>query len=432
MAELGWNWRRIESRTLREAIYESTHPSGLRVYFCPKPGYRKKYAAYSTFYGSIDLDFVDGSGIRSRVPDGIAHFLEHTLFETERGNVSDLFARNGAYSNAATSFTTTSYLFASSDRFYENLELLVGFVEQPCFRADRVEKERGIIEQEIKGYDDSPDWVSFRTVLESLFQEHPIRIDIAGTGESIGRIDVPALERCYRSFYHPSNMSLFVIGDIDPTELGEFLARRSRGTTPWQGVRERQYPVETRNVARPEKELRMEVALPKLFWGFKEVQVPSRGVEYVRRELLSELVLELVFGRSTDLFRDLYETELVLDDFASSYSCGAGIGYAIIGGDTPDPEGLRAALEVRAKDLLSRSLETADFEREKRRFIGTYIRGFNSLEYIASHYSYFRFYDFDLFDAVDLLDSITREDVETRLRQLIDPAYSTWVSVIPQ
>src|SRR5690606_29277332 len=290
-----------------------------RVYFCPKPGFRKRYASYATLYGSVDNDFVEGNGNRVQVPDGIAHFLEHTLFETEKGNVSDLFARNGAYSNAATSFTTTTYLFAASELFYENLKLLLWFVENPHFRAEKVEKERGIIEEEIRGYDDSADWVSYRTLLENLFHRHPIRIDIAGTAETIGRIDVETLERCYRAFYHPRNMSLFVVGDLDPGELGEFVASHSRGPVEARSVQARNFPDEPRAVHKPEAELRMEVALPKLFWGFKEVEVPTTGEEYVRRELVSDMALELLFGRGGDLFRELYERQLILDDFSASY-----------------------------------------------------------------------------------------------------------------
>lgn len=427
-----FRWEKLESPTLDEVVHAGVLASGLRVYFCPKPGFRKRYASYATLYGSIDREFVEAGGERVSVPDGIAHFLEHTLFETERGNVSDLFARNGAYSNAATSFTTTTYLFAASELFYENLALLLWFVENPCFRAEKVEKERGIIEQEIRGYDDSPDWVSYRTLLEGLFREHPIRIDIAGTAESIAKIDVPALERCYRSFYHPRNMSLFVVGDLDPAELGDFIESHSRGPVEASTVRERVFPDEPHGVAKGDAELQMEVALPKLFLGFKETGVPVTGEEYVRRELVSDMAVELLFGRGSDAFRDLYDRQLVLDDFSASYGAAAGIGYAMIGGDAPDPVRLRSALAETIESLCRRGLEDEDFEREKRRFIGSFIRGFNSLEFIANYYTYYRFHDFDLFGTVDLLHGVTKVELEDRLQALLDPDAASWVTVVPR
>lgn len=420
-----------ESPTLRERVLSIRLPSGLPVYFCPKPGFRKKYACYSTLYGSVDNEFTGESGERVRVPDGIAHFLEHCLFETEQGNVSDLFARNGAYNNAATSFTTTTYLFASSERFQENLGLLIDFVENPVFAPEKVSKERGIIEQEIKGYDDNADWVSYRTLLEGLFREHPMRIDIAGTCESIARIDPATLERCYRAFYCPGNMALFVTGDLDAEELFSFVASRSRGEAA-SGVRERFLPDEPPEVAKRESRLEMEVALPKLLLGFKEVGVPRAGREYVLRELVSELALEILFGHGSDTYRELYEQQLVLDDFAASYGAGAGIGFTLIGGDTPHPERLRDTLLERAERLRRDGLRDEDFEREKRKFIGGFIRSFNSLEYLATFYTYFRFHDFDLFQTIDLLQEVDRPMLEDRLQRLLDPAATSVVIVRPK
>jgi predicted Zn-dependent peptidase len=423
---------RSYSSTLDEEVQSVVFPSGLTALFCPKRGFRKKYACYSTFYGSVDSEFVEASGARLKVPDGIAHFLEHSLFETEEGNVSDLFSKRGAYNNAATSFTTTTYLFASSERFYENLELLLSFVETPVFKPEKVEKEKGIIEQEIKGYEDNPGWVSYMGLLENLFEKHPMRIDIAGTPESIRRIDSDTLHRCYGTFYRPSNMILFVVGDVDADELYSFISERSRFAraplSAGPGKVGRIYPAEPRGVFRRETRKRMEVGLPKLLLGFKEVGVPERGDEFVIHDLASELALEVLFGRSSDLFRELYEARLVLDDFGASYGMGAGIGYGIIGGDTTRPDELRDALLGRITGLIERGITDEDFERERRKFMGGFIRGFNSLEYIAGHYTYFRFHGFDLFRSVDLLSRIEKKKVEARVRELLDPSsYSSYV-----
>jgi predicted Zn-dependent peptidase len=427
--------QRSHSATLDEEVLSVQFPSGLQILFCPKRGFKKKYACYSTFYGSVDSEFVTPAGGRLKVPDGIAHFLEHTLFESEEGNVSDLFSKRGAYNNAATSFTTTTYLFASVDKFYDNLDLLIRFVENPVFRPDKVEKEKGIIEQEIKGYDDNPGWVSYMGLLENLFERHPMRIDIAGTPETIRRIDSETLHECYRAFYSPPNMILFIVGDVDAAELFQFVAQRSRNASapaaaPGTRPVERIYPDEPRGVACRETRKEMEVALPKLLLGFKEVRVPSTGEDFVLHDLSSDFALELLFGRSSDTFRELYESQIVLDDFGASYGMGAGIGYGIIGGDTPKPDELRDAVLGRITRLIERGIDDEDFEREKRKFIGNFIRGFNSLEYIAGHYTYFRFHEFDLFRSVDLLARLEKEALEERVRALLDPSnYASYVIV---
>ena len=319
---------RTVSDLLGEEIQSLILPSGLPVLYCPKPGFKKKYACYSAFYGSVDSEYIDSAGARVKVPDGIAHFLEHTLFETEEGNVSDLFARHGAYNNASTSFTTTSYLFAATERFYENLKLLIQFVENPVFRSANVKKEKGIIEQEIRGYDDSAPWVSYMGLLENLFVVHPMRIDIAGTVESISHIDSETLHQCYRKFYHPTNMTLFVVGDLDAFELFDFVEKTSRGlphdANGLSARLERIYPDEPWAVARRTASKALDVALPKLLLGFKEVGVPSSGEVFVERELASELLLEMLFGASSDVYQELYESQLVLDDFGASYNAGAG------------------------------------------------------------------------------------------------------------
>ncbi len=427
---------RNHSPTLDEEVLSHEFPSGLQVFFCPKRGFKKKYACYSTHYGSVDSEFIEPTGTRLKVPDGIAHFLEHTLFETEEGNVSDLFAKRGAYNNAATSFTTTAYLFASSDRFYDNLKLLVNFVENPVFRPEKVETEKGIIEQEIKGYDDNPGWVSYMGLLENLFEKHPMRIDIAGTVETIRQIDSETLHRCYRAFYGPANMILFVVGDLDSTELFDFVGRTSRNAAapPRDGARrvERLYPEEPRAVHRQETRKEMEVAIPKLLLGFKDVGTPSAGEEFVLRDLSSEFALELLFGRSSDLFRELYESQIVLDDFGASYGIGAGIGYGVVGGETPAPDQLRDILLGRISSLIDRGITDEDFEREKRKFIGNFTRSFNSLEYIASHYTFFRFHGFDLFRSVDLLQRIEKRHLEERVRTLLDPENFASYVILPR
>ena len=416
----------LRSPTLREEVHLLSLESGLRVFFCPKPGFQKKYACYSTFYGSVDDAFrSEPLGAVRTVPAGIAHFLEHTLFETEEGNASDLFARNGAYSNAATSFSSTTYLFSSSRRFYENLGLLIDFVENPVFAPAKIEKERGIIEQEILHYEDEPGWVGYMGLLASLFAVHPMRVDIAGTVDSIRAIDSDLLHMCYRTFYHPANMILFVIGDLNGDEVFDFVRSRTRhvgaeaGGSGWQI--ERVYPTEPPDVSGRHFEAEMQVALPKLLIGYKEVDIPQMGPDLLHRELVSEFALDLLLGRGSEAFAELYEAQLALDDFSASYGACAGVGHVILGGETPDPAGLLQALERIVSGVCDGGLDTEAFRRAKRKFIGDFIRSFNSLEFIASNYTLYRFYDLDLFEAINTLEAIEQKDVERRIQDLFDP-----------
>lgn len=427
----------IKSSTLRETVHRTVLPSGLTVFFCPKVGFRKKYACYSTFYGSVDNRFrVPGGAKTTSVPDGIAHFLEHTLFETEKGNVSDLFARNGAYNNAMTSFNTTTYLFASAERFYDNLQLLLNFVDNPVFDPVKVDKERGIIEQEIQRYRDDPGWVGYMGLLESLFAKHPMRIDIAGTPESIAKIDSETLHDCYNTFYDPRNMILFVIGDLDGDSVFDFVAEHHSAPPaeiaepPW-GI-ERLYPSEPEAVAADRFEVSMEVAQPKLLVGYKETSVPQSGRELLRRELTAAFALDMILGRSSDAFTKLYLDRLILDDFSAAYDTCAGVGFVVIGGDTPDPDRLQEELEKILGGVNDGGLDGDDFKRQKRKFTGSFVRAFNSLEYIASNYTSYRFYGLDLFEVVDVVDSIRREDVEECLQAIINPERRSMVVIRPK
>ena len=442
------HYETIRNETLREEVQHTTLAGDLPIFFCPKTGFQKKYACYATHYGSVDSVFRPPGASKTdapvEVPDGIAHFLEHTLFETANGNVSDLFAKNGAYNNAATSFSTTTYLFASSDRFFDNLKLLIDFVENPVFDPAKVEKEKGIIEQEILRYKDDPGWVGYMGLLESLFEKHPLRIDIAGTAESIRKIDSESLHRCYRTFYSPRNMILFVTGDLDRDEVFEFVATQSRHGQPRDGSSgadgekaedseiERIYPDEPAEVVSEDFEERMEVALPKLLLGYKEVGVPVDGRELLIHDFTTEFALDILFGRGSDVFMQLYASQLILDDFSAYFYSCAGVGFVILGGETPDPSALRQALEKIISEVRDRPFAAEDFEREKRKFIGGFIRGFNSLEFIASHYTYYRFHDLDLFDTIDVLESIRQEDVEQRVQTLFDSSRQACARILPR
>ncbi|MCA8961138.1 MAG: insulinase family protein [Planctomycetes bacterium] len=411
--------RERTNETLRETVLERRHESGLRVCLCPRPGFQKRYACFATDFGSTDVRFRrHGADRWIDVPDGVAHFLEHKLFEEEDGmNAMDKFSARGASSNAYTSFDTTNYLFSAADQFYENLSTLVDFVQSPHFTDENVEKEKGIIGEEIGMSDDSAGRRIYFNLLEALYHRHPIHKHILGTRETIATIDKELLYECHRTFYHPQNMILFATGDLDPGEYFEFadriLGRRAHEPL---GELERWIPEEPGSVRLPSIEAAMELSIPRLYLGIKDRDVGYGGRRLFEREQVTEILLEILFGHGSSLFESLYEEELVDEGFSSSYSGGVEVGYSIIGGETPDPERLDARIREEIHRARRDGIDPEDFERQRRATMGSLFRYFNSLEFIANHYCSYAFADIDLFDVIDVLHSIEHRDLEQRLR----------------
>ena len=408
---------------LEEVIYSHVLDPGLQVYLLPKKGYRKKYAVFSTIFGSIDSHFVvegEKGEEEFRVPDGVAHFLEHKLFEEEEGNVFDRFATLGAMPNAFTSFTQTSYLFSCTDFFQENLELLLNFVQNPFFTPESVAKEQGIIEQEIRMYQDNPEWRLFFNLLGALFQEHPVKIDIAGTVESIKKITPEVLYKCYRTFYHPANMGVFIVGDINPDDVLEQIAANigQRKYLPAREIK-RIYPQEPPLVAKKRVNQQLTVSQPLFTLGFKDQDItpqnPCDGDKLLRRELITEILLNLIFSSSEPFFDELYEEGLIDDQFSFGYTGENTHGYSLAGGRTKDPEVLYQKIMAKIDLLARESLDKESFARHKRKALGDFIKGFNSLEFIANNYLAYRFKGANLLSFPRILESITLEEVEQRL-----------------
>jgi len=409
----------IRNETLRETVFLERHASGLPIFVCRKPGFAKAYACFSVFYGSVDDEFiVPGESEPTRVPEGIAHFLEHKLFEGRGGNALEIFARNGASGNAYTSFRQTTYLFSCAEGFAENFRLLVDFVREPYFTDENVEKEKGIIEQEIRMYEDYPPVVLYMSLLECLFARHPIRIHVAGTVGSIRRIDRTLLERCYRTFYRPSNMLLFAVGDFDPDDVfrmaDEALAGQPADDAP--PIR-RIYPEEGPDVAVRESRQRMVVALPKIAIGFKDGGAGGGGRLLLERELATEFALDIVFGKGGDLYRDLYDAGLIDESFSWHTVVHPELGYSMVGGDTPRP----AELERRVLDAVRRAADEvaapARFERARRKFLGAFLKRFNAIEFIANNFAFYRFLGANLFDAADIIAAMDRDAIQERIRE---------------
>lgn len=397
-----------------ETVFFEQLDNGLAVYLLQKKGYEKTYATFTTRYGSIDNRFKkDGDWVN--VPDGIAHFLEHKMFESEQGDVFQEFGRLGASANAFTSFSRTAYLFSATSLIEQNLETLIDFVQDPYFTPESVEKEKGIITQEIQMYQDNPGWRLFFGLIESMYAKHPVRIDIAGTPESIDQITADDLYTCYRTFYHPSNMVLFVVGNIDPAEtLALIKANQAKKDYTDRPAIERDYGVEPPRVAKPRFELELDVKTPKVLIGYKDSSLG--GQEQLRRELTSELLLHLLFDQTSSTYLELYEDGLIDDTFSFDYSSEEEFAFATFGMETEDPERFIAAYE---KLLANRpDFEETEVVRKRNMMQGKFLRSLNSPEFIANQFSRHALAGTNLFTLPTLIASITKEEIESRFDEL--------------
>jgi len=417
-----------------EEFHQGVTDDGLRVRVIPRPGYAKKFAIFVTDYGSIDTAFqAPGSNERHQTPPGVAHFLEHKLFQTEEGDAFSEFARYGASANAFTSYTQTAYHFGTSSDFYPCLDLLLDFVAVPYFTPEAIDKERKVIAQEIRMYEDSPDAVAHLDLLQALYHNHPVREDITGSLDSICAIDGDILRLCHQTFYNPENMVLVVSGDLDPSEVfARTEAARGRLSQPPPAGRvARHLPDEPREARESLVERRLAVALPKVLLGSKE-KIRAGGPEGIRAQREVRFLLELVFGRASAFFEDHSATGLIDDTFYASLSAGRG-GYAhiAIGGETPKPEAFEGAIRDAIERAKRDGLSADDFTRLRNKAWGRYLRGFNSLSGVAYGEVDATLEGWDLLGYLDMLEQIQLSDLEARLRTILDPACTALSIVRP-
>lgn len=411
----------IHYDNLQEMLYYEVMDNGLHVYVLPKPGFQKTYATFATKYGSVDNHFKVQGESETRVPDGIAHFLEHKMFEEPEGDIFAKFASNGASANAFTSFDQTVYLFSATENIHENLETLIDFVQNPYFTDQNVEKEKGIIGQEINMYQDNPDWRVYFGLIEAMYKVHPVHIDIAGTVESIGTITKEDLYTCYNAFYHPSNMLLFVVGGVDPEETMSLIrSNQARKSYDKQGSIERLFDPEPQGVEEKRRESRLAVSLPKCLFGFKEKQVGLSADEQLRRDLTTKLMMDLLFGSSTELYQKLYDEDLISDSFGHEYNSSPQYAFSAVGGDTKDPDQLLERIRTEVDKLKAAGFLASDFERARKKKMGGYLRMLNSPENIAHEFTRYQFRGADFFNVLPVYESITLEDVNRRLQEHVD------------
>lgn len=423
-----------EDSSLKECLYTAVHESGLKIAIMPKKGYSKSYAVFGTHFGSVDNLFkAPGKTEITALPDGIAHFLEHKLFEQPDGsNVFESYAKHGANANAYTSFHVTAYLFESTQDVKENLGILLDFVQKPYFTDENVEKEQGIIGQEIGMYDDDPDWQLMMGFLGCMFHEHPVRIDIAGTVETISRITKETLYDCYNTFYNLSNMCLFIIGDVAPDELGPFIDEHLMQKTKAEGEIQRFYGDEPISVYQKDVRKKLDVSVPMFMLGFKDPDVGYDGKALLKKDLELSIICELLFGKCSELYTELYEGGYILGGMDSETACEVAYGYVSLTGESRQPEKVRDIVFRGIKKAQDTGLLEADVKRICRAMTGQYIKQFNNLNAVAHQHMAQVFNNISLFDFPEVMEEITLEGLNNRLRSYFDPERSVLSVIEPQ
>ena len=423
----------IKYPTLKETLYFEEMPNGLKVYLLPKVGFSKTYGLFSTRFGSVDTTFVPlHEQDMIKVPDGIAHFLEHKMFEMEDGDASEAFAKLGASTNAFTSSSRTAYLFSTTSHEKECIELLLDFVQDIYLTDENVEKEKGIINQEIGMYDDDPDWRCYFGSIQNLYQHHPVKIDIAGTVETVASIDKATLEKCYHTFYHPSQMMLFVVGHINPDEIMKLIQdNQQQKHFSKENPIQRAVVNEPLDVAQKEAVLHMDVTMPKIIVSMKINTILTKPQERLKRELAMNLFLDIFFAKSSSLYDEWLNEELINDSFSAQFTQERDYCFLQIGGDTLYPEQLKEKILYFIEHIHEYDIRQEDFLRLKKKTMGIMISLFNSPESIANMFSRYYFEGIMIFDLIECLNALTMDDLMS-LRDLFDEHYATSFTILPQ
>lgn len=420
--------REIKSTDLGEKYFEVDHSSGLKIFVMPKENYSSTYAVFGTKYGSIDTKFKRSDKNEwTTVPEGIAHFLEHKLFESEDLDAFTRYAKTGASANAYTSFDKTCYLFQCSDNFEASLEILLDFVTHPYFTKETVEKEQGIIGQEITMYYDVAGWMSTFNLLRLLYHNHPVRIDIAGTVESIAQITDKLLYDCYNTFYNLNNMCLAVVGNVTPEQVLSVCDRMLEKAQPLEI--ERAFEDEPRDIVDDYCEYNLAMSMPVFSFGYKEKC--ENLTQDIRKIIEVTILLEILAGDTSKLYNDLFEKGLINTSFSKEYFIGYGYETVTFDGESENPKAVADEIKKAVAYLKENGIDDEQFESARRSLYGREIMEYNDIDAIANSLVNAHFNGYSVFDALDIYKSVTKEDVEKRLLDMMDEKYSA-LSVVKQ
>lgn len=396
----------IENSKVKEKLYVEKLENGLTVMIMPKKNIQKKYMIWATNFGSIDNKFIaPNDKEETNIPDGVAHFLEHKMFEQQNGtNSLDTLTALGVNANAYTTTDHTCYLFECTDNFYPAMDELMDYVQNPYFTDQNVEKEKGIIGQEIQMYDDYPSWAVYMNAMKCMYKNNPIIIDIAGSIESISKIDKEVLYKCYNTFYHPSNMVMCFAGDFEPESLIEEVKKRLKPTEK-HGEIKRIYPEEPEQIVKKENTQNMEVSMPIFVIGIKDVidNKNCTSSSIVKKHIAIEILLNMLIGKSSKLYKELYEAELITGEPYLDYEFSKQYAHVSITGQSNNPKKVLEKFEAEIKKMKENDIDLAHFQRVKnmiygnyvkeyddvaeicRMFVGDYMKGINSFEYIEEY-----------------------------------------------
>ena len=405
----------IENTKLNESYYKINHSSGLSIYLYPKKDYTSAFAMIGTNYGSIDIKFKkDGEAEMQTVPAGVAHFLEHKLFENEDGDAFSKYAKTGASANAFTSFDRTCYLFSTTDNFEDAFKILVSFVTSPYFTKETVEKEQGIISQEISMYDDDPNWRVYFNLLGSLYHNHPVKIDIAGSKESISEITPEILYTCYNDFYNLNNMALSVVGNIDKDKILSICDELLKKNEEIKIIKEKIEEPESAKQSYIEQSL--EVAAPLFIYGYKI----NSDEEYMNSKdmLLMSIITNIITGKTSKLYTSLLEDGLINPSFGGEIDEGRTFQLVMFSGESKDPKTVKDKIKAEIDRLKEIGINEEDFEVSKKEMYGNIIKSFNDLSFIATGLISNHFEKADIYDAFNDIKKITLEGANELLNKV--------------
>lgn len=411
----------VKSSVLGEQYYEINHKSGLKIFVMPKENYKSTYAVFGTKYGSIDTRFKRSNSEEfTEVPEGIAHFLEHKLFESEELDAFTRYAETGASANAYTSFDKTCYLFQCSDRFEDSLKILLDFVTHPYFTKETVEKEQGIIGQEITMYYDVAGWMSTFNLLKCLYKNHPVRIDIAGTVESISKITDKLLYDCYNTFYNLNNMALVIVGNVDADRViavcDEFLEKAEDVTV------ERAFEKEPREIVADYSEYHLSMSMPVFSFGYKEeCKTPERSVKEI---VEMNILLEILAGETSPLYSRLFEKGLINTTFSKEYFIGYGYEAVIFDGESTNSQAVAEEIKKEVARLKKEGIDASLFEAARRSLYGKEIMSYNVIDDVANAMINCYFSGYGIFDSTEIFKNVAKEDIEKLLSSKLNEEYS--------
>lgn len=394
----------VKSNLIKKQYNVFEHSSGLKILLYPMKGFSSNYALFGTKYGSVDTAFIDDSGNLVELPEGIAHFLEHKLFESEDGDAFAKYAKTGAYSNAYTSFDRTCYLFSCSNKFYDNLEILLDFVRSPYFTSATVAKEQGIIGQEIRMYDDMPNWRVMFNMLEGMFHKHPVRIDIAGTVDSISRITDTLLYECYNRFYDLSNMFLILAGDFDSNEVVEFVDKHLKVPERTAADPASVIPDEPSTPLKNRVVCQLDVAKPLFSIGFKEPHIGE--TPSAKRLVAMEILLKMIASTASPLYKKLLDERLINEEFSIEYFTGRGFALPMFEGESDAPDKVLDLILEQVEQYRENGLDEKLFEAIRRDLYGRGLRRFDAAESVCSMLCDSYVLGYNLFEYFDILSKI--------------------------